>query len=760
MNFLHYLVQVNLYLVLFYGFYRLLLFDETFYGLNRAYLVGSAILSFGIPFWYSDYIQSFFITQQVSEVFYTVLSPAVFEVRASTKNPFTWYDLLKVFYISCTLFLAIKLIFNLIQLKKLLQNTPAHIEQGVSFSFFNFVFVDKDLQKREVVLEHEYVHIKQLHSADVMLFELIAVLCWFNPVVYFYKKSIKNIHEFIADDIASRLEPTKADYAMLLFSQQFGLNPHQLTNPFFKHSTLKRRIEMLQKPRSRKIALLKYGFTAPLFVLMLVIASASIARHETIKKVENLVETTAKTPVLSLSIVPLKEILDEKEIPVKGKVTTAEDGKPLAGVAITVKGKNMGTTTDVDGNYAINASPTDELTFTFIGFETSTVPVTDKKIINVSLSTGSQTSIEGRGQALSEIVIAGYKLTNTFESEEVFTTVEENPSFPDGIKNMYQYIGRNLRYPEPARKANVQGKVFVKFIVRKDGSVSDLQVLKGIGFGCDEETVRVLGSMPKWNAGKQNGIPVNVYFTMPVNFILEGGEKDEKLTWEKLTIIEEGESKTWTNKEEIKREYERVKITKRLESKKVNVMNDGEEKEVTLVIHGKDSNTTSTPTNKNNVYFKVEGQNQIYPMGSTKGLKTQDALWIIDGRMATNDEMKKISPDDIESISVIKSENSIAIYGEKGRNGVLIVTTKKAANIKEEPNFTIKGKQLYTLKIGKNREIIDAKTANDFSSDRIMQVNIIKLNDIKARKTALNEYEEKVLKEGYDGWVDIWVKEQ
>jgi BlaR1 peptidase M56 len=217
MNLLHYLVQVNLYLVLFYGFYRLLLFGETFYGLNRAYLVGSAIMSFGIPFWYSDYVQSFFITQQVSEVFYTVLSPAVFEVRTSTKNPFTWYDLLKIFYVSCTIFLAIKLIFNLIQLKKLLANTPVHLEQGVSFSFFNFVFVDKDLQKREVVLEHEYVHIKQLHSADVMLFELIAVLCWFNPVVYFYKKSIKNIHEFIADDIASRLEPTKADYAMLLF---------------------------------------------------------------------------------------------------------------------------------------------------------------------------------------------------------------------------------------------------------------------------------------------------------------------------------------------------------------------------------------------------------------------------------------------------------------------------------------------------------------------------------------------------------------
>jgi len=108
------------------------------------------------------------------------------------------------------------------------------------------------------------------------------VFCWFNPVVYFYKKSLKNIHEFIADDIASKLEAAKADYAMLLFSYQFGLNPHQLTNQFIEKSTLKRRVEMLNKPRPRKTASPEYRFTAPLFALMLVIASASFAKNNSI----------------------------------------------------------------------------------------------------------------------------------------------------------------------------------------------------------------------------------------------------------------------------------------------------------------------------------------------------------------------------------------------------------------------------------------------------------------------------------------------
>jgi TonB family protein len=686
MNLLHYLVQVNLYLVLFYGFYRLLLFGETFYALNRAYLVGSAVLSFGIPFWYSDYIQSFFITQKVNEVFYTVLSPVVFGIRASAENPFTWYDLLKIFYVSCTVFLAIKLIFNLLQLKKLLKNTPAHAKHGVGFSFFNFVFVDKDLQKCEVVLEHEFVHIRQLHSADVMLFELIAVLCWFNPVVYFYKKSIKNIHEFIADDIASRLEPTKADYAMLLFSQQFGLNPHQLTNSFFNHSTLKRRIEMLQKPRSRKIALLKYGFTAPLFALMLVIASASIAKHDSVKKIDVYVELARKTPISELPIMPLKV--------------------------------NM---------------------------------LKDTNIVELNKPT-----------ELSEIVVVGFRPNNNEIDEEVFTTVEENPQFEGGVKAMYQFIGQNLKYPKAAQTANIQGTVYVKFIVRKDGSISNITVLKGIGNGCDEEVVRIVGMLPKWKPGKQNGKFVNVYFTMPVKFIIEGDENG-KLP-EKLTINIYGKTQTWTNKEDIKREIDKIWITLKGESKNIDMNISGDEKEVTYTIYDKASSTrpSTLPISKaqkgeTKINVRVDGQVNIYPLGQSKVIGIDNSLLVIDGIVVGQDVIKNINPENIESISVLKDAAAIALYGEKGKNGVIIMTTKKT---KEEPKFTITGKQLYILKVGKNREIIDAKTANEYPSDRIMQVNVVKLADIKARKTGLNEFEEKVLKDGYDGWVDIWVKEQ
>ena len=337
--------------------------------------------------------------------------------------------------------------------------------------------------------------------------------------------------------------------------------------------------------------------------------------------------------------------------------------------------------------------------------------------------------------------MAGYKPTINYESEEIFTTVEENPSFPEGIKAMYQYIARNLRYPEPARRANVQGKVFVKFIVRKDGSVSDLQILKGIGFGCDEETVRVLGSMPKWTPGKQNGKPVSVYFTMPVNFVLE--EDKTTLTkgnfpWEKLIVVEKGEIRTFTDKESINKETERLKPLLQSGSVKEEISINTIEKSMTIKILDKQKNVNQASEN----------------------VIDADPLFVLDGKVISQAEMSGIKPNDIATMDVLKNTSATAIYGEKGKNGVVVITTKNAVQAKEESNFTIKGKQLYTIKIGNKRQIIDAKTANDYSTDRIMQVNVIKVGEIKTRKTSLNEYEQKVLNEGYDGWVDIWIREQ
>lgn len=94
------------------------------------------------------------------------------------------------------------------------------------------------------------------------------------------------------------------------------------------------------------------------------------------------------------------------------------------------------------------------------------------------------------------------------------------PVFPGGEKEMYQYIFNNLKYPVPDIEVGTQGKVIIQFVVGRDGSITNATIVRGISIGCDKEALRVVKSMPKWIPGRQNGIPVQVYFTLPIVFKL------------------------------------------------------------------------------------------------------------------------------------------------------------------------------------------------------------------------------------------------
>jgi periplasmic protein TonB len=109
-----------------------------------------------------------------------------------------------------------------------------------------------------------------------------------------------------------------------------------------------------------------------------------------------------------------------------------------------------------------------------------------------------------------------------FVEEEIFTIVQDMPSFPGGDAAMLSYLGKNIKYPTLAKESGIQGTVYVTFVVEKDGSVSNVKVLRGIGGGCDEEAIRVVKSMPRWTPGKQRGKPVKVQYNLPCRFVLQG----------------------------------------------------------------------------------------------------------------------------------------------------------------------------------------------------------------------------------------------
>ncbi len=125
------------------------------------------------------------------------------------------------------------------------------------------------------------------------------------------------------------------------------------------------------------------------------------------------------------------------------------------------------------------------------------------------------------GAALAFCFVVGCAKTN-LPDDKIYTFVEEAPSFGKKEKNaeLYEFISKNLRYPEEAKRKGIEGKVFSKFVVEKDGSVTNVEIVKGVGYGMDEETLRVMKMSPNWNPGTQDGKPLRVSYVVPILFKL------------------------------------------------------------------------------------------------------------------------------------------------------------------------------------------------------------------------------------------------
>jgi TonB family protein len=540
-----YLVLVNLYLVLFYGFYVVLLKRETFFQLNRVYLVAATLLSFIIPLMHSDWVKNMLITQKVQYSIYS--SPIMINnFKPIPATQVTIGGALVIVYLAGIAFLSIRMIWQLLALRRSFDKP----DPSAAYSFFKKIRLGDNMANNELIAAHENVHASQWHSFDVLLVEGVMIINWFNPVVYFYRLAIKHIHEFIADRQAIEAGTDKSDYALLLLSQTFNTPAHQLVNPFFNNSLLKQRIMMLNKTNSQRVALIKYGLSAPLFILMLILSSATVNNSRTIKLFNHQAETVLLTPATDAV----------------GEI----QAKRYKLVLFERPGKNERLTP---------------------------------------------------GNRQTSITIITKADTNPTLKGPVFSSVEQVPEFPGGVTAFGQYLGRNIRYPALARENKTQGRVIVTFIVEKDGSLTDVHVARGIGDGADEEAVRVINLSPKWKPGIQNGKPVRVSYSVPIAFTIDDGKPNEN----KTGAVENANP------------------------------SNGSLATVATYISRADSGKTVT-----------------FNWGDPKS----SPLYILDGKEISN--ISFLNPKDIESISVLKDKSATALYGKKGENGVIIITTKKS----------------------------------------------------------------------------------
>ncbi|MDA9554705.1 TonB family protein [Pelobium sp.] len=696
MNWANYLIQINIYLTLFYGFYVLVLRNETFFNLNRAYLLGASLFALLIPLYQTEWVQSFFITEkaQTSWNDINIFMVQGFATPIAEDTHWTLGDYFTLIYFVGIAVLVFRLVYKLWLVGKMF-NSVNHPE---AFSFFSKIFVNDQLPQKEQIKKHEQTHAKQFHSADVIFLELLSIINWFNPIIYLYKKSIRHIHEFIADEEALHLQNNKKDYALLLFSKSFGVNPNSLTNNFFNQSLLKRRIQMLQKPKSRKTAILKYGLSAPLFLLAMILSSATISKSNVVKVLERKVKPTqainAKIETVVENISKINETINPETGVDTPKVETlaafpggtqafnkfiatnlnypkdAKDKKIQGKVVLSLVVKKDGSLTDINVLKGIGGG-CDEEAIRVLKLSQNWYPaIHNTKAIDSKLTLPIDFRLDNTASntdgTADVMVVNGDKPIE--QDNAVFSNVEVLPTFPGGVEAFRKFLNENLRYPAQARENNISGIVYLTFIVEKDGGLSNIKIVRGIGAGCDEEAVRVLSLSPKWNPGVQNGKIVRVSYTVPIFFQMTG------------TVSKEVKKEL---SPEVKKEFdEKVKIVM---SKNSLYIVDG--KEIPRDAEGNRQSIPPTNIEKAEVLkgedaikiYGEKGKNGVVRITTKKsnGDSNPKPLLYLNGSEISYLEMSLIDKSSIESMNVLKGEQAIKKYGEKGKDGVIEITTKK-----------------------------------------------------------------------------------
>ena len=658
MQILTYLAQVSLYWLLLYGCYWFALRHHTFFAWNRAYLLVSLLGAFALPLVpYPEVAppMPMVVYEMTALPTETVPIAEMQPVTSLSPNaaPFPWVEVLWVIYALGVGSRTVRLIRHLRQVLALsrqgtcldmdayrlylLNDDQVGEASPGSFSFLNRIVITPTdyAQNFDTILSHELVHVRQRHSWDILLVEVLRVFFWFNPVLLLYKQSLQQVHEYLADREVCKWDATPCDrYAEFMVNYAVGTPVAVLANPFFNSSLLKDRIMMLYKKRNSSWSLGKYAAVA-LLVGFVALLAASCEQNADEK-----IDTPEAAKVAYRAMI------------IEGTIT-GTDGTPLPGASIIVKGSHTGTTTTPQGEFILHAPADSELDFSLEGHKSTSIKMSEQGTVKVALAQESASEASTATRVSSEIGTLGIspkpiiQTSSNSTEDSVYTVVAKNPQFPGGVKAMYRFIQDEVKYPAAARRANVEGKVFLTFVVNSDGSIQNIQVLKGLGFGCDEEAMRVVKQTPKWVPGeKDNGEKVNVKYNLPISFVLPKKEKELSSNARKS----KPKAATIGPQTTVNAETDKL-VGLKFQNPDYESLGNG------VSIRG-------TLSDLNAPLYVVDGE--VQPVEET-----------------AKDVLSRIVPNDIKMINVIKDGSARAKYGMRGANGVVEIITKLPLDIKK-----------------------------------------------------------------------------
>ncbi|GAA4319864.1 TonB family protein [Compostibacter hankyongensis] len=472
-----YLIKVTACSLLFYGYYLLALRNKRFHQWNRYYLLGATLLSAIIPLLHIPFVPD--DSTRGGLITYT---SRVLEVRdnwlpmvtITPERSFSVADYAAGAYVLGILLLLFRLVLGLRRMIRLIrQHEKIHFADYIlvpsagssgPYSFFRYICwdtaVEEDSDEGRHMLRHELAHVREKHSADKLFMELACALFWCNPVFHLFRKELSLVHEFIADEKATGQEAPAA-YAACILLQPFGHAPELFSNTFF-HPPVKRRLRMLLRPSGNGRAYLRRLLVIPLLAVVAVLFSFTQypGLQVTLTKVTGATSGNMLFPDEPAAAMPADTVPDAKK-------PAAQRVPPPPPPAPSQKSK--------------------------------TPPPPPPAPPRQKDSRGFDTS-----------------------RNALYTFVQKMPEFPGGDKAMMNYLREHVRYPAEAREENIQGTIIVQFIVSPDGSLSNIKTIGAHkGGGLEEEAVRIVKTMPRWQPGIQDNKPVRVQYALPIRFMLQ-----------------------------------------------------------------------------------------------------------------------------------------------------------------------------------------------------------------------------------------------
>ena len=504
-----YLLKVNVAFVLFYAFYRLFFYKDTFFKLRRAILLAF----FGLALFYPLLNIQDWVRQQepIADVIYmySAMLPEA-TAKADAAASVDWHGWLLgslgFIYWGIVAFLCGRFLVQLSSIlwlahtseRVVIHETPVYALRKAAgpFSFFRMVFLHPEShsdKETDEILTHECTHVSQWHSIDVILSEMMCMACWFNPFVWLLKREVRHNLEYLADNtvIQSGYDSKSYQYHLL------GLAHHQSVTTLYNSFNvlhLKNRIMMMNKKRSPGIVRTKYLIFIPLVGILMLLSN--------IEAVARLTVRLANEATVSNAMVTATGILVD------------ETGQPLIGASVVVKGGKERTITDKKGAFSLEVPANAILRCSYQGRES-------QEVLAADMTNNTHLSLSSKSREMNE---------------QVFTVVEKMPSFPGGDAELLKYIATNIKYPKESQDNGEQGRVICSFIVGRDGSVNYPEVLRGVTPLLNEEAVRVINTMPRWNPGMQRGKAVAVKYTVPITFRLKSPVEEAKE--ETLTVVD------------------------------------------------------------------------------------------------------------------------------------------------------------------------------------------------------------------------------